>query len=249
MHAPRFSRLFLVAALMAMAAAFAGAAVASTGGDDRFVLTTGITPTTSLHWTVGGMLSNNGHALAGQTVDIIAYTGLGCVSENARGQVQQTTDANGMYTSNWSGPAGGIFSFKAKYSSPGGHDVWSMDCASITLAAFGPTSTPPPPNHMPLCYSSFDMGSGQIFTVDKALSVLKDPSSIGWVKAWVPYAVKGAAPSSNNMVVGSYYLTCQVPAGMKLTGLYHGADGPGSSDSFSSMDTKTAGAAEFQVAQ
>lgn len=110
-------------------------------------------------------------------------------------------------------------------------------------------AAPIPPSGMFLCYSHFEPDGGYAFADTKtALAALKDPSTVGWTQSWAPYAVMGPAPSANYPVVGSFYLTCQLPSGKSPNGLYHGGDGPGASDSISNMDALTAGAAEYPIA-
>lgn len=131
---------------------------------------------------------------------------------------------------------------------PGSY-AFNVSWTPVTSGMCPVAPPPPPPSGMFLCYSHFEPDGGYAFSDTKtALAALKDPSTVGWTQSWAPYAVEGPAPSAGYPVVGSYYLTCQLPSGKTPTGQYHGGDGPGATDSISSMDALTAGAAEYPIA-
>lgn len=97
--------------------------------------------------------------------------------------------------------------------SPGGSPLtgFLMDLSATLVsdeAAAGATRLP---DHVFLCYSTFEQDGGAVFEVADAEALL----ALGY---WLPSAVAGNVPGGDNL--GAYHLLCNPPAEMKPTGWY-----------------------------
>jgi hypothetical protein len=202
--------------------------------------------------TFSGVLTKDGGSAgtSGQAVEIVEYNDAACTS--LMGDViGGTTGAGGSYS----------ILLTTVTTVPGDYFVDAesngarSSCVDVTISGAGEgggtlTPLPPPPSGMFLCYSTFETDGGQFFADQGvALAVLANPSGVGWVKAWTPYAVLGATDPATSPQISGYHLVCNLPAGMSPTGQWLYADNGASAPEIAPFGWSVSGSAAYQIAK